>query len=147
VVRASVWTRDRVGACTVVAGGRLRQDRVMALSLLIVDDHEAFRNLASALVVAQGFEVAGQARDGESALALVELLRPDVVLLDVQLPGIDGFEVARSLSRRASPPRVVLTSTREGADYGERLRHAPVLGFIPKRELSGPVLAALVAGG
>lgn len=119
----------------------------MALSLLIVDDHEAFRELASALLAGQGFDVAGEANDGESALALVELLHPDVVLLDVQLPGIDGFEVARSLSRRASPPRVVLTSAREEADYGERVRNAPVLGFVPKRELSGPVLAALVAGG
>lgn len=118
----------------------------MTLSLLIVDDNEAFRDLISALLAAQGFEVAGAAPDGESALALVELLRPDIVLLDVQLPGIDGFEVARSLSRRTSPPRVVLTSTREEADYGERLRCAPVLGFIPKRELSGPVLASLVAG-
>jgi DNA-binding NarL/FixJ family response regulator len=119
----------------------------MAFSLLIVDDHEAFRDLASALLVAQGFEVAGEAQDGESALALVELLRPDIVLLDVQLPGIDGFEVARSLSRRASPPRVVLTSTRDEADYGDRLRRAPVLGFIPKRDLSGRAFAALVAGG
>ena len=118
----------------------------MAVSLLIVDDHKAFRDLVGALLATQGFDVAGEAPDGESALALVELLRPDVVLLDVQLPGIDGFEVARNLSRRASPPRVVLTSTREEADYGERLRRAPVLGFIPKRELSGPVLAALLAG-
>ncbi|MEA2154882.1 MAG: hypothetical protein QOE11_1022 [Solirubrobacteraceae bacterium] len=119
----------------------------MALSLLIVDDHPAFRSLASELFGHQGFDVAGEAADGESALEQVRRLRPDVVLLDVQLPGIDGFEVAASLSRQVRAPRVVLTSSREAAEYGERLRSAPVLGFIPKRELSGATLTALVGDG
>ncbi|MDQ3677803.1 MAG: response regulator [Actinomycetota bacterium] len=119
----------------------------MGLSLLIVDDHPGFRDLAYSLLGEQGFDVTGEAQDGESALAQVERLRPDVVLLDIQLPGIDGFEVASSLNRHPSRPRVVLTSSREAADYGERLRQAPVLGFIAKRDLSGPALSALVKGG
>jgi DNA-binding NarL/FixJ family response regulator len=118
----------------------------MALTLLIVDDHPEFRSMAHALLSGQGFDVAGEAADGESALEQVGRLQPDVVLLDVQLPGIDGFEVAITLSRQARPPHVVLTSSREATDYGERLRRAPVAGFIPKRDLSGPALAALVDG-
>jgi len=116
----------------------------MALSLLIVDDHAGFRGSARRLFSEHGFDVTGAAADGESAIEQVGRLRPDVVLLDIQLPGIDGFEVARCLSRQTFAPRVVLTSSRDAAAYGERLRCAPVLGFIPKHELSGPALAALV---
>jgi len=119
----------------------------MRPSLLIVDDHASFRGFAHSLFSQQGFDVAGEAEDGESALEQVERLHPDIVLLDVQLPGIDGFEVARRLSDRDSPPRVVLTSSREASDYGDRLLLAPVLGFIIKSELSGDALAALVNGG
>jgi DNA-binding NarL/FixJ family response regulator len=116
----------------------------MALSLLVVDDHSGFRSLARSLFGEHGFDVAGEAADGESALEQVERLRPDVVLLDVQLPGIDGFDVALSLSRGSFPPRVVLTSSRDAVEYGERLRRAPVLGFIPKHKLSGRALATMV---
>jgi DNA-binding NarL/FixJ family response regulator len=116
----------------------------MSLSLLIVDDHPRFRGWAHRLFSEHGFEVTGAAEDGESALEQVRRLRPDVVLLDVQLPGIDGFDVALSLSRESVAPRVVLTSSRDATDYGERLRRAPVLGFIPKHELSGPALAAMI---
>jgi DNA-binding NarL/FixJ family response regulator len=118
----------------------------MCPSLLIVDDHASFRGLAHSLLSEQGFDVTGEAADGETALEAVERLHPDVVLLDVQLPGIDGFEVALRLSRRDAPPGVVLTSSREASDYGERLLRAPVLGFIAKRDLSGVTLAALVGG-
>lgn len=116
----------------------------MSPSLLIVDDHASFRAFAQTMLSAEGFEVTGEAEDGESALEQVDRLHPDVVLLDVQLPGIDGFEVALRLSRQASPPRVVLTSSREATDYGERLLRAPISGFIPKQELSGAMLSALV---
>ncbi len=116
----------------------------MSLALLIVDDHPGFRSLACGLFSEQGFDVAGEAADGESALEQVRRLRPDVVLLDVQLPGIDGFEVALRLRREAFAPRVVLTSSRDATQYGERLRLAPVAGFIPKHELSGSALAAIV---
>jgi DNA-binding NarL/FixJ family response regulator len=119
----------------------------MAPSLLIVDDHATFRGLAHILFEAAGYDVTGEAADGEAALEQVRRLRPDVVLLDVQLPGIDGFEVASRLSRQASPPLVVLTSTRAARDYGNRLLEAPVRGFIRKDELSGDALAALVGGG
>jgi DNA-binding NarL/FixJ family response regulator len=134
-----------ISASTVAARARLRHDPdSMSLSLLIVDDHAGFRGSAERLFGEHGFDVTGSAEDGESALEQVRRLRPDVVLLDVQLPGIDGFEVALSLSRQMFAPRIVLTSSRDATDYGERLRRAPVLGFIPKHELSGPALAAMV---
>jgi DNA-binding NarL/FixJ family response regulator len=115
------------------------------MTLLIVDDHESFRSFAHSMLAAEGFDVAGEAADGETALDAVERLHPDAVLLDVQLPGIDGFEVARRLAGTTRPPKVVLTSSREVSDYGSRVRDAPVRGFIPKGDLSGAALAQLLA--
>jgi DNA-binding NarL/FixJ family response regulator len=114
-------------------------------TVLIVDDHDEFRRFARTLLEADGFEVTGEAPDGESALDAVREQRPDVVLLDVQLPGIDGFEVARRLAASAPSPQVVLISTRAATDYGSRLTSAPVRGFVPKQELSGAGLEALIA--
>jgi CheY-like chemotaxis protein len=88
--------------------------------VLIVDDHAAFRESASALLEAEGYEVVGAAADGETAIAEVERLRPEIVLVDIQLPGLDGFDVA------------------------ERVDEAPVRGFLAKRSLSGAALAGLV---
>jgi CheY-like chemotaxis protein len=115
------------------------------LTLLIVDDHEAFRAFARDLLTGEEFEVSGEATDGESALEAARDQRPDVVLLDVQLPGIDGFEVAERLAASSHPPAVVMTSTRNASDYGARLRHAPVRGFLPKHELSGAAVSALLS--
>ena len=115
------------------------------MTLLVVDDHEEFRSFARTLFTAEnGFEVTGDTPDGESAVAAVESLHPDVVLLDVQLPGIDGFEVARRLAKLRDAPRVVMTSSRQASDYGSRLAEAPVRGFIPKQDLSPAALAAVL---
>jgi DNA-binding NarL/FixJ family response regulator len=116
----------------------------MPRSLLIVDDHPSFRSLAGAILSADGFDVRGDVPDGESALDAVAALDPDVVLLDVQLPGIDGFEVAARLAAVPDPPAIVLTSSRDASDYGSRLAAAPVRGFISKHELSGDGLTALL---
>jgi DNA-binding NarL/FixJ family response regulator len=116
----------------------------MARTLVIVDDHASFRSFAKALLQADGFEVAGEAADGESALEEVARLHPDVVLLDVQLgTGIDGFEVAQRLANRPEAPVIVLTSSREATDYGSQLTRSPVNGFISKRDLSGAALDEL----
>src|SRR5581483_9815649 len=98
----------------------------------------------STLLETEGFVVVGAAADGEAAIAAVERLRPDIVLLDVQLPGLDGFEIADLLASAPDPPAVVMISSREATTYAHRLEAAPVRGFIPKRALSGPALAALV---
>jgi DNA-binding NarL/FixJ family response regulator len=113
-------------------------------TVLIVDDHEAFRASASALLEAEGFAIVGQASDGRAALLEVARLRPDLVLLDIQLPDIDGFDVAERLAETPTPPAVVLISSRDGATYGARLASAAAVGFIAKRELSGAALRALV---
>jgi DNA-binding NarL/FixJ family response regulator len=113
-------------------------------TVLIVDDHAAFRTSARALLEADGFDVVGESGDGDEALEAVEALRPQVVLLDIQLPGIDGFAVATELADRVDPPAVVLVSSRDAAAYGPRLRDTPSRGFISKSELSGKALAALI---
>jgi DNA-binding NarL/FixJ family response regulator len=124
--------------------GGLWQDRAMRPTVLIVDDHEAFRQSASTMLEAEGFHVVGQAGDGLEAVAQTEQLRPEVVLLDIQLPGVDGFAVAERLAALPDAPRVVLISSRDASAYGHRLGAAPARGFIAKRELSGEALAALV---
>ena len=117
----------------------------MPCTVLIVDDHDGFRSLAKALLEAEGFEVVGEAGDALEALAAAERLRPGVVLLDIQLPGVDGFEVAARLAGTAHPPQVVLVSTRDVSSYRRRLATSPVRGFIPKSALSGSALSALVS--
>jgi DNA-binding NarL/FixJ family response regulator len=119
-------------------------DQRVRTTVLIVDDHDGFRESAQALLEAEGFTVVGGAADGAAALATVQRLRPEVVLLDVQLPDVDGFAVAEQLAAAPAPPQVVLISSRDAAAYGSRLGAAPVCGFLAKRELSGASLAALV---
>ena len=119
-------------------------DRGVCSTVLIVDDHDGFRESARALLEAEGFAVVGDAADGAAALAAALRLRPDVVLLDVQLPDVDGFAVAEVLAALSEPPRVVLISSRDAAAYGPSLDAAPACGFLAKRELSGASLAALV---
>jgi CheY-like chemotaxis protein len=97
----------------------------MRPTVLIVDDHEAFRESASALLEAEGFAVLGEAADGGAALVESDRLRPDVVLLDIQLPDLDGFRVAERLAAAPEPPVVVLISSREAEAYGPRLESAP----------------------
>jgi DNA-binding NarL/FixJ family response regulator len=116
----------------------------MAVSVLIVDDHRPFRSFARTLLGAEGFLVVGEARDGAEALAEARRLRPDVVLLDIQLPDSNGFDVAESIARSQDPPQVVLISTRDASTYRRRLETTPARGFIAKAELSGQALAALV---
>jgi DNA-binding NarL/FixJ family response regulator len=113
-------------------------------TVLIVDDHDGFRAGARALLEADGFEVVGEAADGETALEAVFRLRPDVVLLDVQLPGLDGFAVAERLAAERDPPAVVLISSRAADAYRRQLATSPARGFIAKGELSGECLAGLL---
>ena len=112
----------------------------MATTVLIVDDHPSFRSVARMLLETEGYEVVGEAPDGETALELAGELKPDVVLLDLGLPGIDGFEVAR---RMPAGPVVVLVSSRDVRDIGPLADS--VKGFIAKGELSGDALRAVLA--
>jgi DNA-binding NarL/FixJ family response regulator len=118
--------------------------RPMRQTILVVDDHAEFRGIMRALLTSEGFDVVAEAADGHGAIAAARRLRPDVVLLDIQLPDIDGFAVAEELGRESSPPRVILVSSRDHASYAPQLAVAPVMGFIAKSRLSGAAIRALV---
>jgi DNA-binding NarL/FixJ family response regulator len=113
--------------------------------VLIVDDHAGFRSFARAMLVAGGFVVVGEAETGTTALTATDRLDPDVVLLDIALPDIDGFEVcARMLLSGRDRPAVVLTSSRDAATYRARLDSSAARGFIPKVDLTCEALTGLV---
>ena len=139
------WSRNESFVSATMRSAALPATIVVVRpTVLIVDDHADFRRSARALLEADGFEVVGEAATGEEALRAVAALRPRIVLLDVQLPGLDGLAVAERLAAGPAPPAVVLTSSRDAAAYGTRLAEAPARGFIPKSRLSGAALADLV---
>ena len=113
-------------------------------TVLIVDDHPSFRATARAILEADGFHVIGEAEDGSSALKEIDRLHPDVVLLDVQLPDMDGFAVATALGANGRMPAVVLTSSRDAADFGPLVGECGARGFVPKAELSGAAMHAVL---
>jgi len=119
-------------------------DEPMPRTVLIVDDHPSFRATAHALLEAEGFSVVGEAADGAEALAKTKELHPDLVLLDVQLPDLDGFEVTRRLIASDGETCVVLVSSRDGADFGPLVASSGACGFVPKSELSGEAVTALI---
>ncbi|HEY8581622.1 MAG TPA: response regulator [Capillimicrobium sp.] len=117
----------------------------MAETVLIVDDHPSFRAAARLLLEAEGWTIVGDAPDGARALEAAARLRPDLVLLDVGLPDLDGFDVAARLLATADPPAVVLVSSRDARDYGPLVERSGARGFLPKADLSGAALRGLLA--
>lgn len=116
----------------------------MPKTVVIADDHPSFRASARAILESEGFEVIGETEDGASAIAAVRDLAPDVLLLDVQLPDVDGFAVCKELGRNSGPPAVVLVSSRDACDYGGLIEQSGARGFIAKAELSGAALTDLL---
>ena len=118
----------------------------MPQTVLIVDDHPSFRSSARAILEAGGFVVIGEAADGAAALSAAERLRPDVILLDVQLPDMTGFDVCGRIAElNGAEPAIVFVSSRDRADYGELVDESCARGFVPKAELCGEAISALVA--
>jgi DNA-binding NarL/FixJ family response regulator len=116
----------------------------VARSVLIVDDHPGFRVRVRALLVAAGYDVVGEAGDGESGVQVARDITPDVVLLDIQLPDTSGLEVARRMQHEPDPPEIILVSSREAADYGRLIQRSGARGFISKADLSAGTLAAVL---
>ncbi len=117
----------------------------MATTVVIVDDHPGFRASARMLLEAEGYDVVGEAEDGERGLRVVAELDPDVVLLDIQLPDIDGFQVATRLAAASTRGAIVLVSSRAREDLRSMVEGSAARGFIPKSELSGDALEAVIA--
>ena len=119
------------------------QNQAMAKSILIVDDHPSFRASARRMLEAAGYNVVGEAEDGAAAIEATRRLRPEAVLLDVRLPDLDGFEVARRMLDLADRNlQIVLTSSHESSDLGDAIGNSGARGFIPKAELSGSAVTA-----
>jgi DNA-binding NarL/FixJ family response regulator len=119
----------------------MRDDTV---TVLIVDDHPSYRATAQMVLETDGFAVIGTASDGKSGVAETLRLAPDVVLLDVELPDIDGFEVAERLRRAGSSSVIVLASSRDGSDFGSLVAESGARGFVTKAELTGDAIRALL---
>jgi CheY-like chemotaxis protein len=117
----------------------------MPRRVLLVDDNADFRTAARQLLERHEFAVVAEAETGVSAIEQAKEHRPNLVLLDVQLPDIDGFEVARSLSRLEVRVDVILTSSLDGTDFGALVARSSALGFVPKAELSASAIEALLA--
>jgi DNA-binding NarL/FixJ family response regulator len=113
-------------------------------TILVVDDHGGFRATARRLLERDGWSVIGEAADGLTGLAAAASLAPDVVLLDIGLPDVDGFAVAERLAARAGAPSIVLISSRDHETYRERVRSSPAAAFLAKQDLDGAVLRSLL---
>ncbi|MEO5678898.1 MAG: response regulator transcription factor [Acidimicrobiales bacterium] len=107
----------------------------MSLRVVLVDDDERFRTMARRALVAEGMDVVAEITDGADAVDVVETWHPDVVLVDVRMPGTDGLEVARRLRGMAIDTVVILISTID-VDHGRRLADGLAAGYLPKDELS-----------
>lgn len=115
----------------------------MSRSVLVVDDHAGFRTMARRLLEADGWNVVGEAWDGASAVATAVALQPDVVLIDIGLPDVDGFIVADRVAMIGSP-QIVLISSRDREAYADRIASSVAVGFIAKVDLDGDRLRTLV---
>jgi CheY-like chemotaxis protein len=118
----------------------------MTFTVVLVDDQSEFLELARGrLTRGAALEVVGEATSGQAALDLVEQLTPgpDLVLLDVEMPGLDGFETARRLRKLAPGVRVILTSASDSAQYGAAAVGVGAV-FLPKKNLTAQAILDLL---
>jgi DNA-binding NarL/FixJ family response regulator len=125
-------------------GDLRRCDDAPMRSILVVDDYEPFRLVVRQMLERDGFQVVGEAADGTAAIDAAWSLRPEVILLDVHLPGEDGFTICERLQDVAPVPEVVLTSSHDVGSFRRRLRTSRAKGFISKGDLTPAALVALL---
>jgi CheY-like chemotaxis protein len=116
----------------------------VTIRVLLVDDHPPFRRLARVLLERGGFNVVGEVATGQGALRAVEIVRPQLVLLDVMLPDLDGVAVAQILAASPERPMVILVSARPLTDFDDRLISTATAGFIAKDDLTAEWITALI---
>lgn len=132
--RLALWNRERAPVTLVH----------MSQTVLIVDDHDTYRAFVKSLLQEGGFEVVGEAANALSGLDAIRSLQPDLVVLDVQLPSSSGFEMARQLRSEGFSAPIILMSSREAASYGDQIDNSGAVGFIPKGEMSGETVRAVL---
>jgi DNA-binding NarL/FixJ family response regulator len=118
----------------------------MPLRCLVVDDNSAFREETRRLLEQQGIDVVGGAGSGNEALQLITELRPDVVLIDIDLGGESGLALARRLKVSAAhtAPRMILISLHEESDYADLIEASPAVGFVAKTELTAAAITRML---
>ena len=120
----------------------------MTYRVLVADDQAPFRRAArSVLGATADFELVAEATSGEDAVALVDTLRPDVVLMDIKMPGIGGIEAARSITATHPETITILLSTYREEDLPPQARTCGAAAYLHKSDFAGPVLRELLDGG
>ena len=119
----------------------------MTMRCVIVDDSPAVLRAASELLEGEGIVVVGVAATGAESVRLIEELKPDVILVDIDLGPESGFELARRLADTPdqSGTRIILISTHDGADFANLVAASPAVGFLPKSDLSAAAIHRLLA--
>jgi len=126
------------GVAARIKGAPLVDDNLRVSTILIVDDDSQFRATARALLECDGFDVVGEAPTGGAGFDAAMSLKPDVVLIDVRLPDVDGFSLAERLNAGHEGPEIILTSSSDDPLYPDRALHSGALGFVAKHDLCGP---------
>lgn len=117
----------------------------MRRTVLVVDDNHGFREAVRQLLARGGFVVVAEAENGREGVRQAVAHRPEIAIVDVQLPDIDGFEVAEEIVGLGLDLQVILTSSLDGADLGSLVTNSPAAGFVPKAELSAAAIEALLS--
>jgi DNA-binding NarL/FixJ family response regulator len=119
---------------------------IKAVRVLIADDHRLFAEALEAVLSSEErIEVVGRASDGGEAVELARTLQPDLVVLDISMPVLDGFEAAAELERLEHPPAVLMLTGSSSPDDVDRARRAGVKGYITKDAIAASLVDAILA--